>query len=100
MTTTTTETKAQPVRFLKHYITNGIKKARVHYSAFAMNSTGQKCVTLYAKSYEDGAALAEILPLSFEDNTDIQTDYFEKGRARIIEGHPLYSAALALAGAR
>ena len=100
MKTTTTETMARPVRFLKHYVTNGIKKARVHYSAFAMNSTGQKCVTLYAKGYEDGAALAEILPQGFEDNTDIMTDYFEKGRARIIEGDALYPAALAMTAVR
>jgi len=95
MTTQTTE-KAEMIRFMKFYVTNGTTKARVHYSAFKMSSTGQNCVTLYAKSIQEGDKLAAILPSGYENNTDMQTDYFEKGRARIIEGDTLYPAALAL----
>lgn len=85
------------VRFLKHSVTNGTTKARVHYSAFRMTTTGQDCVTLYAKSFDDGRKLAQIFDAGYENNTDSMTDYFEKGRVRILAGHPLYAAAIALA---
>lgn len=83
------------IKFQKHYVTNGAIKARVHYSAFRMTTTGQDCVTLYAKSYEDGNALCDIMPNEYENNTDIHTDYSEKGRVRILSTSPLYAAALA-----
>jgi hypothetical protein len=89
------ERETKMVKFQKHYVTNGQIKARVHYSAFRMVTTGQECVTVYARSYEDGNKLAEILGETYENNTDIMTDYFEKGRARIMKGDPLYEAALA-----
>lgn len=82
------------IRFMKHYVTNGTEKARVIYSAFRMVSTGENCVTLYAKDFRDGRALAGIIGEGYENNTDSQTDYFEQGRAWIKEGHPLYAAAL------
>lgn len=85
------------VRMMKHFVTNGTKKARVSYSAFVMNSTGKPCVTLYAKSWEDGRVLAEIIPEGYENNTDSMTDYFEKGRVRILEASPLYAQAIARA---
>jgi phenylacetate-coenzyme A ligase PaaK-like adenylate-forming protein len=87
----------QAIKFHKHYVTNGTTKARVHYSAFRMVTTGQDCVTLYAKSYDDSRKLGAILADGYENNTDTQTDYFEKGRARILAGQPLYAAALARA---
>lgn len=83
------------VKFQKHYVTNGTAKARVTYSAFRMVTTGQECVTLYAKRHQDGDALFEILGDSYENDTDSMTDYFEKGRARILAGTPLYEQALA-----
>jgi hypothetical protein len=83
------------IRFMKHYVTDGTLKARVTYSAFAMATTGKNCVTLYAKSFEDGRKLAAIELGSYENNTDSQSDYFEKGRTRILEGSPLYLPALA-----
>ncbi|MDD5301544.1 MAG: hypothetical protein PHS14_00430 [Elusimicrobia bacterium] len=88
MTTQTT------IRFMKYYVTNGIHKARVSYSAFALKSTGQQCVTVYAKSYDDEKALQAMMPDLYENNSDAMTDYFEDGRARIVKGHPLYAAAL------
>lgn len=85
------------IRFMKHYVTNGALKARVGYSAFRMTTTGRLCVTLYAKSCRDGDVLAKIFPKRYENDTDIMTDYFERGRARILESDPLYDAALARA---
>lgn len=83
------------IKFQKHYVTNGTTKARVHYSAFKMTTTGQDCVTLYAKGYADGRLLAQIFDDGYENDTDLMTEYFEKGRVRIIKGQPLYEAALA-----
>lgn len=85
------------IRFLKHSVTNGAIKARIHYSAFRMVTTGQDCVTLYAKSFDDGRKLAQIFDAGYENDTDSQTDYFEKGRVRILAGQPLYEAAKQLA---
>lgn len=82
------------IRFMRHYVTNGTTKARVHYSAHTLLN-GKPCVTLYAKGYDDGSKLRAILPDGYENDTDIMTDYFEKGRARIHAGSPLYDAALA-----
>ena len=87
------------IRFMKHYVTDGALKARVHYSASAVLS-GARCVTLYAKSFEDGRLLARILPAGYENHTDMMTDYFEKGLSRILEGDALYPAALSRCGSR
>jgi hypothetical protein len=91
-------TNANKIRFMKHYVTNGAIKARVDYNAHRMVSTGQECVTIYAKDYRDGRNLAEVFSdrqEEYENNTDYQTDYFEKGRIRILASSPLYAAALA-----
>lgn len=82
------------IKFNKHNVTNGTAKARVTYSAFAMVTTGQECVTLYAKGFLDGRTLGDIFCTEYENNTDSMTDYFEAGRVRILKGHPLYAAAL------
>jgi hypothetical protein len=79
------------IKLMKHYVTNGQIKARVHYSRFNMVSTGQDCVTIYAKDYSGD--LYKVFGDIVEDNTDITTDYFEKGRVRILPGHPLWEAA-------
>lgn len=86
------------IRFMKHFVTDGTTKARVHYSA-GTYTDGSIGVTLYAKSFEDGKALAEILPDSYKNDTDMMTDYFEKGRVRINSNDSLYGAALARAQA-
>lgn len=83
------------IKFMKHYVTDGQIKARVHYSAFRMTTTGQECVTLYAKNYDDGRLLGKLFDAEYENNTDILTDYFERGRVRILAGTPLYEAAKA-----
>ena len=78
---------------MKHYVTNGEIKARVHYSHFVHASLGVQCVTLYAKDYNH--SLCNIFPNKSENNSDIQTDYFEKDCVRFFEGDPHYNAALA-----
>ena len=38
--------------------------------------------------------LGEIFAAGYQNDTDSQTDYFDKGRVNIYEGHPLYEKAM------
>lgn len=85
------------IKFNKFNVTNGREKARVHYS-LDNRADGRKCVTLYAKDY--GHTLAAVIgPDDYQNDTDYQTDYFDKGRTVLFEGHHLYEAARAKAEA-
>jgi hypothetical protein len=86
------------VKFNKFNVTNGIAKARVHYS-LDNRIDGQPCVTIYAKDYDAGDTLARIIPTAYVNSTDSQQDYFEKGRVVLFQNHPLYTAARARAEA-
>lgn len=85
-----TTNAAAAVRFNRYFVTNGQLKARVHYS-LDNRADGRRCVTLYAKDYSD--ALGAILAADYKNDTDFQTDYFDKGRAVLFETHALYPAA-------
>lgn len=78
------------IRFNKHHVTDGITKSRVFYS-LDNRVDGRKCVTLYAKDYDHN--LGHVFESAYENDTDSQTDYFEKGTVRLFEGHPMYAAA-------
>lgn len=80
------------IKFNKYNVTNTEtkQKARVRYSV-DNRIDGRKCVTLYAKDYMN--VLDELFGSSFEDNTDMMTDYFEKGKVVLFEDHALYPAA-------
>lgn len=81
------------VKFQKYRVVKGAEKARVHYS-LDNRTDGKKCVTIYDKDY--GHALSRVLGSdAYKNETDIQTDYFEKGCAVLFEGHPLYAEARA-----
>ena len=80
----------EQIRFMKHYVTDGTIKARVWYS-LDNRTDGRKCVTLYAKNY--GHELGAMLPGEYENNTDMMTDYFDKGKVRLFENSPFYTAA-------
>jgi hypothetical protein len=82
------------IKFNRYHVTNGTTKARVSYS-LDNRIDGRKCVTLYAKDYS--GALAKVLSDVYRDDTDMQTDYFEKGKAVLFENHPLYAVARARA---
>jgi len=72
--------------------------ARIQYSAFTRISDNRKCVTLYAKDYNNDLknVFVDIFD-SFEDNTDLMTDYYETGKVVLFENHPTYDAALSRA---
>lgn len=78
-------------KFNKYNVSNGAEKARVHYS-LDNRIDGRKCVTIYARDY--GHALGRVVDLdSYRNDTDYQTDYFDKGRVVLFEDHPLYATA-------
>ena len=81
------------VKFNKYHVTNGQIKARVWYS-LNNRADGKKCVTMYAKDYDD--ALGMIFGNAYKNDTEILTDYFDKGRAVLFEDHPLYKQARAV----
>ena len=85
-------TMTKQIKFNKYNVTDGQKKARVHYSHTTLIN-GRECVTLYAKDYTN--ALHEIFAEGYENNTDIMTDYFEKGRVRIYTDNPFFQDARA-----
>ena len=84
------------IKFNKYNVTNGTDKAKISYS---LDNRGDKrsCVTIYAKDYD--RALGRIFPDEYTNNSDMMTDYFEKGRVVFFDDHPLYAAARAQAEA-
>ena len=80
------------VKFNQHHVTDGTIKARVFY-CLDNRIDKQACVTMYAKDY--GHALGRIFDGCYKNDTDTQTDYFDKGKAVLFEGHPLYLIARA-----
>jgi hypothetical protein len=81
-------------KFNLYNVTNGTVTARIHYSV-DNRLDGRKCVTLYAKDY--GHALGVILGDNYTNETDLQTDYFDKGKVVLFENHPLFAVARATA---
>ena len=86
------------IRLMKHYVTNGTAKARVRYSRATL-TTGRDCVTIYAKDYghDLGAVFAD--SGDYQNDTDLMTDYFDKGRVRIYADSPFWNAACQRAAA-
>ena len=82
------------IKFNRYNVTNGKIKARIHYS-LDNRCDGRKCVTLYAKDYD--RRLGEIFTDTYKNDSDLQTDYFDKGRVNLFETHPLYRQARAKA---
>lgn len=83
-------------KFNKFHVSNGTTKARVWYS-LDNRTDGRKCVTLYAKDYD--RKLGDIFADNYKNDTDSQSDYFDKGRVALFEDHPEYAAARARAEA-
>lgn len=80
------------IKFNKYHVADKVSglKARIFYS-LDNQADGRKCVTLCAKDYD--RVLGKIIPEDYENDTDSMTDYFDTGRVRLFETHPLYSAA-------
>lgn len=81
------------IKFNKFNVTNGTEKARVFYS-LDNRADGRKCVTLYSKDY--GHSLGRVFEGSagaYQNDTDLMTDYFDKGRVVLFENDQNYAAA-------
>lgn len=89
----TNTTGSKTVKLMKHYVTDGVVKARVSYSFGKLINDDRDCVTLYAKDYTDN--LGTIFASDYKNDTDMVTDYFDKGRVRIFSDSPLFAAAVA-----
>lgn len=85
------------IKFNKFNVTNGQIKARVHYS-LDNRIDHRKCVTIYAKDYS--GVLGDLFDTEYRNDTDMRTDYFEKGRVVLFENHPLYGVARSSVEAR
>lgn len=55
---------------------------------------GEKCITVYAKSYERFSAEIKSA-FDIQNDTDSQSDYFENDRFRVYPGHALFNEVLA-----
>lgn len=79
------------IKFNRFHVTNGTIKARIHY-ALDNRTDGRQCVTMYARDYTDALGII-FHDDTYVNDTDFQTDYFDKGRVVLFEGNPLYAAA-------
>lgn len=79
---------------------NGIKDAKgaklqkAHYSMGALRDYPAETITIYARGYDGFSDLVREC-FAIENDTDIQTDYFDKDNIRVIPAHPLYAAVRA-----
>ena len=76
---------------------NGSKLQRCHYSDAQLINFPAGVITIYKRDYD---SFSDAVWDAFEvvNNSDIQTDYMEKDRIRVMPDHPLYAdAAAALA---
>ncbi len=80
------------VKFNRYHVTNGTVKARVSYS-LDNRTDRRRCITMYAKDYSD--KLYDVFGDAYKNDTDFQTDYFDKGRVVLFEDSPLYAEARA-----
>ena len=82
------------IKFNKFNVTSGMLKARVHYSLDS-HIKFAKCVTVYHRDYVGD--FKKIFGEDVIDDSEIMSDYFEKGRVHLTPGHPLYASARARA---
>lgn len=75
------------IKFLQHAVSDGKVKIKVWYSTFSDDS-----VSIMADEY--GANLGKLFPNMVKNDTDSQTDYFEKDTVRIFSTSPYYKLVL------
>lgn len=78
------------IKFLKNAIKFDGKKARVWYSGGELTNYPKGTITIYAKDYGNKLP-AELNP---ENDTDIQTDYMDKDKARIKPDNKYYKEVI------
>jgi hypothetical protein len=80
------------IRFMKHFVedTETKNKAKICYS-LDNHISNKPCVTLYADGYCD--KLFPIFGNNVQNDTDSQSDYFDKDRIRFFEDSIYYNDA-------
>ena len=82
------------IKFNKHNVRNTETgdKARCHYDFRVQRADGREVVVILAKDYGNqlGKVFADV---DVRNETDMQTDYFEKDRVYLFADHPLFAAA-------
>src|SRR5713101_7296753 len=69
---------------------NGGKLQLCSYSDGELISYPKGTLTIYARKY-DGFSQGVHDAFAVENGTDMQTDYYEKDRIRVLPSHPLYA---------
>lgn len=80
------------VRAMRHYMTDGNVKVKVRYHASTDYKTGQPVVWVHQQEY--GYELFSMLGDVCRNETDTQTDYFDKTSAKLTPAHPMYAECL------
>ena len=77
----------------------GAKLQKCSYSTGPLNGYPEGTISIYARGYEGFSPKVREC-FAVQNDTDTQTDYFDKDRIRVIPSHPLYAQVLAAAKAR
>lgn len=89
---------APAIKIGKSFITVNGKRVGVRYSAGPwVAGVDPATIKIRPKQYAFPAEVRAVFAV--ENNSDSQTDYFEKDTIRIVPGHPLYDAVKAAAAA-
>jgi hypothetical protein len=80
------------IKFNKYNVTNGKIKARVRY-ILDNRCDKKKCVTIYAKDYNNDLGKIFDFKNGYKNNSDVQIDYFETGMINFFEDSPFYLEA-------
>lgn len=84
--------RAMKLRFFWNGIKVGTGKIqRCSYSLGALLRHPAGTITIYGKEYWPGFSAEVRAAFTVENDSDLQTDYFEKDRIRVTPDHPLYS---------
>ena len=89
------------LKFNKHNVADTVTKAKARVWYDLDNHISERpCVWVHAKDFQSGRTLAALMADAFKDDTERNADFFDMGKVVLFEGHPMYEAARATAGAR
>lgn len=81
------------IKLMKHYVTDGVLKARVFYSRYNVN--GRDAITIFHKDYTREFGVIFAKHPGYRNDTDSMADYFDQGSVTIFADSPLWEQAVA-----
>lgn len=78
---------------------NGGKLQKATFDDCPLRSYPNGTITIRAREYS-GFSVEIAEAFTIENNTDTQTDYFEKDKIRVVPSHPLYAEVAAATAKR